>query len=133
MVLRHIYHEIDLEMRLSTWAKRINISILLLVCHVLFALFKILVNTREANKLKQSTAQRAALVLSVRRNGTVMLRSSAKKVVVKSQAILQSEDMSQDRMIEEVLTDMFGLDNRRDTVSRELFLGANSRKHQQLW
>jgi hypothetical protein len=129
MGVGYTYHEVDLEMRLSTRAERINTSILLLICDIFLALLEILINPREANKFKQSTAHRTSLVLSIGRNCAVMLRTGAEEVVIESQSILQSENMGQDRVIEEILADMLGFDNGLDSMSSEFFLWADSRKH----
>lgn len=72
------------------------------------------------------------MILPVGRNGTIVLRTRAKEVVIEAKTVLDLEDMGQDRVVLEVLADMLRVNNALDAESLEVGLDTDTGQHEDL-
>lgn len=118
-------------MRLPCRSEWIDSSVLFLEFHILFAGHQPVIDPRESNGLQQRIAQRSAPILLILSDGCFLLRSGAQEDVVQSISILDSEDMRQDGVIEDVLSHVRRLHEGSDAVRMNMLCRTNARQHQQ--
>lgn len=124
--------EVQLEVRLASRSEGIKASVDFLGLLVCGVLLESLINTREADEFKQTTAQWAGLVASVGSDGTLLSGTSTEEVVVQSVTILETENEGYDGVIKQVLSNMRTVEDERDAVLLELSGRANTREHEKL-
>lgn len=129
---RETYDKVNLKVRLAVGAERVLAAVLRLVIAILLVLFETLINTREGDELQETRTEGSIVVLPVGRNGTIMLGSRAKEVVIETKTILDLEDMGQDRVVLEVSTDVLRVNNALDAESLEIGLDTNTGQHEDL-
>lgn len=88
-------------------AKRVDVSIGRFGCTVGWDLFETLVNARKANELKKARLEWTCTITLIGPDSRVAHCSSAEQVPIKTDAILQFEDVRQDGVVEQVCPDLW--------------------------
>lgn len=115
-------------MWLATWTKWVLTTILLHELIVLLVLFEMLVDPRKGNEFEQATAVRAAMILVIGRSRFLLLLSLAKEMTVKAISVFEPKHMWQNGMVQKILADVFGLEERLNSLLLQLGLGTDSRE-----
>lgn len=100
------YHEVNLKMRLTRWSEGINTPVLQFVISVLLASHQAVVDPWKSDHFEQGAAQGTRVVPLILSDGRLIHRTGAEHLTIQTVSILDPEDVGQNRMIEQVLTNM---------------------------
>lgn len=129
---RETYDKVDLKVRLAVGTERVLAAVLLLVIAILLVPLQTLINTREGDELQETRTEGTIVILPVGRNGTIVLGTRAKEVVIETITILDLHDVGQDRVVLEILADVLRVNNALDAESLEIGLDTNTGQHEDL-
>jgi hypothetical protein len=123
--------KVNLEVRLATGTKGVDVAVGLLVFDVLGHILEVAVDTRKTDELEKAAGHGALVLPAVSRGGSVLLQTGSQEVLVKSVSVLDLEDVRKNRVVKKVLANMFRLDNRVDAELVEFLLRTDARQEQQ--
>lgn len=124
--------KVQLEVRLAIGAERILTTVGLDGGAVDGVLGKVLVDTGEADHLEEARANRAGEVLVVGGVGLDVGLVLAEDGVVHAVLVLDLEDEGHSRVVNQVLTNVAGVDNALNVVLGQLASGTDTAEHEQL-
>lgn len=125
------WHKVDFKMGLSAGGEGVDAAVFLLVFDVFLGFVEVVVNSRESRELEETTAIGTSLVLALGSHCAVVHGSGSKQMVVECVSVLHAEDVGQNGMVEEILTNVARLNNGLNAVGRKFLLGSDSRQHQE--
>ena len=125
-------NKVKLEVGSSVRLKGVHVAVADLGLAVDGVSHQVFINAWEANQLQASGANRSGLVLVIFGRGLFVEGALVNEDVVHAEAILDTQDEGDGRMVNQVLADMARLENQLNTVLGQLVGRTNPAEHQQL-